>query len=322
MPNSTYKQMTACIPYGSDEFGRLESVLLHTPGEELGLINDSNCQYWLFDDVPNVQKFIEEHKRYRELLIAHGVKVYELSDYVEATRELINRMPNLTYLHDIAVVSQKGAILSRMAWAGRREEQAVVKEALNNLGIPILIEFEETEDAFEGCLLLSRDTIFVANTERHKRSTIRKFISAALDSFEEVIYVNVPKRRRFMHPDTIFNRITHDLALAYLPAFEDTYLFCNGSARKIDFAEYMKQRGIEIVNVSDSEQRRLACSFVPLESGVIIHYDTALDKETQKLLAKKGVELILFHPEALLAGGGSLRCLTLRLHRENNASQF
>ena len=77
----------------------------------------------------------------------------------------------------------------------------------------------------------------------------------------------------------------------------------------------MRSRGVEIIPVSDSEQARLACSFVPLEPGVIFHYDTALDGPTQRELARRGVELISFHPEAMVAGGGSLRCLTLRLWR-------
>jgi len=55
---------------------------------------------------------------------------------------------------------------------------------------------------------------------------------------------------------------------------------------------------------------------VPLEPGVILHYDTALSGRTRQRLSRRGVELILFHPDAMLAGGGSLRCLTLRLHRE------
>ncbi len=317
---SQYKEITSGIPYGCEEFGRLESVLIHTPGEELELINDSNYQHWLFDKVPDVQKFIEEHTKYRELLISHGVKVYELSDYVHDNMDLLKKMPNAIYLHDIAVITRNGAILSCMAWPGRRLEQVVVKEALTNLGIPTWIEFDEREDAFEGCLLLSPDTVLVAETERHKYSSIQKFIKKALEHFEEVIYVDIPKERRYMHPDTIFNRVTHDLALAYLPAFKETYLFSCGHAQKINFAEYMDQKGIELINVSDSEQRRLACSFVPLQSGVIFHYDTALDKETQKLLSKKGIELILFHPEALVAGGGSLRCITLRLHRKPNSS--
>ncbi|MDD4332264.1 MAG: hypothetical protein PHU28_08100, partial [Methanosarcinaceae archaeon] len=37
------------IAYGCDELRRLKSVLLHTPGEEFSLINESNFRYWLFD---------------------------------------------------------------------------------------------------------------------------------------------------------------------------------------------------------------------------------------------------------------------------------
>ena len=119
-----------------------------------------------------------------------------------------------------------------------------------------------------------------------------------------------------MHPDTIYNRITPNLALAYLLAFRASYVFTGKGIDKIDFAKHMRRKGVEIISVSSSEQLRLACSFVPLQPGVIFHYDTALDKETQLLLARKGVEIIFFHPEALTAGGGSLRCTTLRLHRE------
>lgn len=122
-----------------------------------------------------------------------------------------------------------------------------------------------------------------------------------------------------MHPDTIFNRIRPDLALTYLPAFSETYLFRPGKVRKINFADYMRKEGVVLINISDAEQKRLGCSFVPLESGVILHYDMALEAETRKLLSKKGVEFIMFHPDALTAGGGSLRCITLRLRRKDNS---
>ena len=225
-------------------------------------------------------------------------------------------MPNLTYLHDVAVICRKGAILSSMAWPGRKGEDEVVREALTNLDIPIFIDFGDAEDAFEGCLLLSPDTVLVAETERHSRTTIDKFVRKALAVFREVIYVDIPKARRYMHPDTIYNRVSQHLAITYLPAFKNSYLLSSKGVDKIDFAEHMQRKGVELINISDSEQMRLACSFVPLQPGVIFHYDTALDRETQILLARKGVEVIFFHPEALLAGGGSLRCITLRLRRE------
>ena len=306
------------IAYGCDELGRLKSVLVHTPGEELTLVNESNCKQWLYDKVPDISGYIEEHRSYQELLESNGVRVYELEDNVDENIDLIRKMPNLTFLHDTAVISGKGAILSRMRPPAREKEEVVVKEALNNLGIPILSEFNGGEGFFEGCLLLSKETVFVADTERHTYPFIREFISNILNEFNEVIYVRIPKARRYMHPDTVFNRIREDLALAYLPAFEETCLFTEDSRERIDFKAFMREKGVEIIPVSGSEQSRLACSFVPLESGTIFHYDTALDQKTRKNLESEGVEIIPFHPDALLAGGGSLRCHTLRLCRRKN----
>lgn len=306
---------TTTAAYGCEHFGRLGKVLLRRPGEELRIINEGNRQRWLFDQVPDVQAFIDEHDRYRQLLSSHGVEVLELADHVRHNRELMRRMPNLTYMHDIAVITSHGAILSYMAMDGRRDEHVVVREALGNLGIPILAEFEDPADAFEGCLLLSPQTVLVAETERHSEASIRKFIPKALKAFDEVIYVRIPKARRYMHPDTIYNRVDVGLALAYLPAFGATSLHTRSGVQEIDFAAHMGSKGVEIVSVSDDEQRRLACSFVPLEPGVMFHYDTALSPNTQRKLARKGVEIIFFHPKAMVAGGGSLRCLTLRIHR-------
>ena len=306
------------IAYGCDELGRLKSVLVHTPGEELTLVNESNYKQWLYDKVPDISGYIEEHRSYQELLESNGVRVYELEDNVDENIDLIRKMPNLTFLHDTAVISGKGAILSRMRPPAREKEEIVVKEALNNLGIPILSEFNGGEGFFEGCLLLSKETVFVADTERHTYPFIREFISNILNEFNEVIYVRIPKARRYMHPDTVFNRIREDLALAYLPAFEETCLFTEDSRERIDFKAFMREKGMENYSVSDSEQSRLACSFVPLESGTIFHYDTALDQKTRKKLESEGVEIIPFHPEAMHAGGGSLRCHTLRLCRRKN----
>lgn len=312
---SETKKRGSSIAYGCDELGRLKSVLVHTPGDELLLVNESNYTHWLYDKVPEISGYIREHMRYQELLESNGVKIYELADHVEENMDLINRLPNLTFLHDTAVISRKGAILSKMRPPAREKEEIVVKEALNNLGVPILNEFNGSKGFFEGCLLLSKNTVFVADTERHTYPFILEFISNILSEFDEVIYARVPKARRYMHPDTIFNRIREDLALAYLPAFEETCLFTEDSREKVDFEGLMTEKGMEIIPVSDSEQSRLACSFVPLESGTIFHYDTALNEETKAKLAQEGVEIIPFHPEALLAGGGSLRCHTLRLCR-------
>ncbi len=301
--------------FGCEHLGRLTRVMVHKPGDELKIINAANHRDWLFDSVPDLPGFQDEHERYCELLRPQGVEVLELADHIANPVEKLARSPNIMYMHDIAVISDQGAILSSMAWEGRRNEHLVVREALQNVGIPIFWEFDDPADAFEGCLLPWPRAVLVAETERHSAQSVRKFLESVRQDFEEVIYLDVPKARRYMHPDTIYNRITERLALVHLPAIQAAYLYRKDVVAPIDFAEFMQARGVELVNVSDAEQRRLACSFVPLESGVIFHYDDALDPATRRVLSHKGVEFIFFHPQAMHAGGGSLRCITLRLHR-------
>jgi hypothetical protein len=84
------------------------------------------------------------------LLTKNGVTVYHLSDLVTRNTELLERLPNLAYLHDIAAVSTRGAIVSKMASQGRSHEEIPVLEAFSRLGIPILYEPNEG-DVFEGC---------------------------------------------------------------------------------------------------------------------------------------------------------------------------
>lgn len=80
---------------------------MHTPGDELLLVNESNYEHWLYDKVPEISGYIKEHMRYQELLESNGVRVYELADHVEENKDLITRLPNLTFLHDTAVISKK-----------------------------------------------------------------------------------------------------------------------------------------------------------------------------------------------------------------------
>ena len=304
------------LSFGCETPGKLRSVMLHNPGGSLNIINSNNYKIWLFNAVPDVRGYIREHMSYRELLASKGVNVYELSEYVCENGVLMSMLPNLAYIQDTAVIASKGAILSRMALRGRRDEEVVVKEALGNLGIPLLSEFDDPQDHFEGCLLLSPETVLVCATERHSYYSVWKFLLRTVKEFKEVLYVNLPKERRFMHPSTVYGRISNRLSMAFLPAFSETFLFTENGSKKINFESFMKEKEVEIIDVSDSEQRNLACSFVLLEEGVMLHYDTALSRKTLRRLSSRGVETLFFHPRALLSGGGSLRCLTLELYRE------
>lgn len=303
------------MKFGTENFKRLRIVMLHNPKESLKLINRKNYRKYLFDEVPDISKFCREHENYKKLLKKYGIEVLELSDFVRTNKDLLNKRPNLAFLHDIAVITSKGAILSNMAFWGRKNENLVVKEALTNLKIPIFMEFEKNE-FFEGFLPLSKEVALVANTERYNELGINEFCTRAPTLFEEIILVQVPQARRFMHADMIFGRVKEDLAIAYLPAFEHVEIITKNKRFVVNFEEYMNKKGIELINISSEEQKNWGCSFVPLEPGIIFHYDIALNKKTKLKLKEKGVKIIEFSPKALLAGGGSLRCLTCQILRE------
>jgi len=300
--------------FGTERLARLKKVLLHSPIESLMAVNQSNYKYHLFNNVPNVDQYLIEHEQYAQLLQTHNVEVLQVRNFVHQTKNLLAKLPNLTYLHDTAVVTSKGAILSEMCPGTRAGEEQVVKEALINIGIPIFHEFQ-THEQYEGCLILSPTTLIIVDTERLKPSSIRRFYAKALDLFEEVIYVEAPQARRFMHADMIFNRISEDLALYFPPAFLHTYLINRQEQREIDIKVFLKSKNIELIEINDAEQQNWGCSFVPLEPKILIHYDISLNDQTKKRLRQRGVQIVEFHPQALLAGGGSLRCLTLRLWR-------
>lgn len=301
--------------YGAENLGRLKKVMLHCPKQSLWRVNENNLRFYLFDSVPDCDRYIDEHNAYRNLLINHGVQVYELSDLIENNRELMSYLPNLTYLNDSSVITGKGAILSAMSPGGRQYEEVVVREALTALGIPILHDCEPGEQ-FEGFIALSPDALFVADTERHSKVSIERFFTFALQYFRKIIYAQIPQARRFMHPDMIFNKISDQLGLFFPPAFLNCWLITKEAREEIDFSIWMKQMNMELIPVSDEEQQKWATSFLVLEPNIIINYDISLKPVTRKLLESMGVRFIQFHPDAMLAGGGSLRCLTLRLLRE------
>ena len=301
--------------YGAEKIGRLKKVMLHSPEHSIRRINETNMKFYLFDKVPDYDRFIDEHHSYRKLLTDNGVEVYELSDLIVNNRELMTYLPNLPYLNDSSVITSKGAVISTMCPGGRQYEEIVVREALTALAIPILHDCGPGEQ-FEGFITLSPNTLFVADTERHSKESIERFFYFALQHFQDIIYVEIPQARRFMHPDMIFNRISDHLGLVFPPAFLNCWLIQKNSRQKIDFITWAKQRDMELIPISDEEQQKWGASFVTLEPNHVINYDISLKPATQKLLESMGVRFTQFHPDAMLAGGGSLRCLTLRLLHE------
>jgi arginine deiminase len=70
------------------EVGKLYQVLLHKPDLALKRLTPTNKDAFLFDDVLWVQRAMEEHEEFQQVLRARGVKVHMLADLLQETVEI------------------------------------------------------------------------------------------------------------------------------------------------------------------------------------------------------------------------------------------
>src|SRR6476469_7427805 len=74
--------------HGADsEVGRLQTVLLHRPGNELKRLTPRNNDRLLFDGIPWVARAQEEHDAFAEALRSRGTEVLYLTDLLTETLE-------------------------------------------------------------------------------------------------------------------------------------------------------------------------------------------------------------------------------------------
>ncbi|MGW3365588.1 arginine deiminase [Streptosporangium canum] len=70
------------------EVGRLRQVLLHKPELALKRLTPSNKDEFLFDDVLWVQRAVEEHEQFQQVLRDRGITVYMLADLLRETVDI------------------------------------------------------------------------------------------------------------------------------------------------------------------------------------------------------------------------------------------
>ena len=66
----------------NNEIGKLKTVLLHEPGEELHNLTPKHLDDLLFDDIPWLPRAKKEHQAFAKTFIENGVKVVYLTDLV------------------------------------------------------------------------------------------------------------------------------------------------------------------------------------------------------------------------------------------------
>jgi arginine deiminase len=212
-------------------------------------------------------------------------------------------LPNLMFTRDLAAVVHNHAIISYPATAARQRESIVIKTILNYhpsfaayrdriIELPPGVTFEGGD-----LLVAGPETVLIGLSERTSFGGIMAVAEALFTrtAVDHVIVVDVPKRRSYMHLDTVFTFSAPDECVVFPPLFvgDDPgnvvhftrgdapgHFTCTVKAHLKDTLEVLLDRSLTFIpcggNDLLSQQREQwtdGANFFSIAPGVVIGYE-------------------------------------------------
>lgn len=284
----------------TSEIGRLRTVLVHRPGPELNAIDDSTR--WLWVGKPDVAKCQEEHDEMVEVLRKEKVEVVYLD-------RPVGDRAKMYFMRDQASVIRGGVILSRMALGIRRGEERYVASRLGELGVPILRTVHGTGTLEGGnFMFLDSGAVLIGMGVRTNREGFRQACEVlATQGIRDVIPIPQPGYLSkfpmgFVHLDVAFNLADRDLCVVFPEGIP------------YELLETVRTRKLRVVEVAEKEALRMSTNFLVLKPGKIV--TAAGNPETTRALEKAHIDVMEVKVEELMKGGGSVRCMTMPIMRD------
>ncbi|WP_080846097.1 arginine deiminase [Cytobacillus gottheilii] len=260
----------------------------------------------------------------------------------------LDPMPNLYFTRDPAAVIGNGISINRMYEPARRRESIFVDTIMK-----FHPRFRDAQKqtyfsrndvySMEGGdqLVLSSEVLAIGVSARTTAQGIEKLASEVFkqnNTFKKVLAVEIPKKRAYMHLDTVFTMVDYD-KFTYHPGIEseegglNIYILEKTSeegefeiSRKSDLTSALK----EVLNLKEitlipcgggcpiaaaREQWNDGSNTLSIAPGVVVTYDR--NTVTNNVLREHGIEVIEIESSELSRGRGGPRCMSMPLVREN-----
>jgi N-dimethylarginine dimethylaminohydrolase len=239
----------------------------------------------------------EEHEAFCGLLTDTGAEVL-------VGQTPVGVCPDQIYVHDPALVTDRGAVLLRPGKEGRRIEVDAMTADLVEAGVPIAARIEPPATAEGGdALWLDERTLLVGRGYRTNDAGIVALAEALPDV--NVVPFDLPHlrgSREVLHLMSLISLLDRDLAVVYLPLLP------------VRLVELLGERGIELVEVPEEEFETMGPNVLALAPRVALALEG--NDVTRRRMESAGVDVRAYRGDEISRkGDGGPTCLTRPLLR-------
>ncbi|WP_221565360.1 dimethylarginine dimethylaminohydrolase family protein [Alkalihalobacillus sp. TS-13] len=278
--------------YCNSEYDELKRVILCEPHYMTirEIINETQKQFK--NEGINIDLAVEQHNHFIKILRDNGAEVI-LLPYHE-------KFPEQVFTRDIGFTLGQTVFISKMGSDVRKGEVGIVKQWLDDEEMSY---FNLSEEKIEGGdVIIDQDTIYIGLSYRTDQK--------AVDHLQSILttckVMGIPFNEKYLHLDCVFNVVSPEVALVFPPALDKKEL------------ELFSSR-YELIEVSEEEQFTLGTNVLSIGHKKII--SLPINTEVNAQLRQKGFEVIEVDISEIIKSGGSFRCCTLPILRENRAQK-
>ncbi|OWZ82663.1 arginine deiminase [Natranaerobius trueperi] len=267
------------------------------------------------------------------------------SSFSDLTKEsfpfYLSPLPSMYFTRDHGIKAQDDIILSSMFNMSRKRETLFLKYLVEYHPLfassKPLAEDLSWPHGLEGgdVLVLKEDTLIVGYSERTTEQAIEWLAHNLLvqeEIFKEILVVEIPKKRAYMHLDTVFTMLDYDKFLLY-PGIKDAihcYRLRKNSHGSVDsnkeeslssMLEKSLDRPVKIIYSGEQtpitaarEQWGDSTNTLAIKPGKVICYNR--NERTNEILNKEGIEVLEIEGSELVRGRGGPRCMSFPIMRE------